>query len=84
MAEAIRVIFEIYTFVLIFRVFMSWLPIPPENPFIRFVVSSTDPLLKPISRLVPPLGGMIDLSPIIALMILRVVQEMLVRLIGTS
>lgn len=82
MAEGIRVIFEIYTFVLIFRVFMSWLPIPQDNPFIRFVVSSTDPLLKPIGRLVPPLGGMIDLSPIIALMLLRVAEEILVRLVS--
>ena len=55
-----------------------------DNPLVEFVINSTDPLLRPISKLIPPLGGMVDLSPIIALILLQVLEALIVGLLAAS
>ncbi|HUH07469.1 MAG TPA: YggT family protein [Egibacteraceae bacterium] len=72
-------VIQIYWVILIVRILLSWVPSPPEPvlPLARGVNALTDPLLRPLRGLLPPVGvgGMgFDLSPIllfIALMILR-------------
>jgi len=65
--------------VLIFiRVILSWLPGKAEK-FQAFIFSTTEPILGPIRKLIPPLGGMMDLSPIIAYLLLFLIQEVISR-----
>ncbi|OGR00907.1 MAG: hypothetical protein A2284_17680 [Deltaproteobacteria bacterium RIFOXYA12_FULL_61_11] len=80
----VRILFSLYTTVLVVRVFLSWLPVKRDNPLVEFVINSTDPLLRPISKLIPPLGGMVDLSPIIALILLQVLEALIVGLLAAS
>ena len=62
--------------VLIFvRVVLSWLPMGP-NPVSEFVIRLTDPILLPLRRILPRFG-MFDLAPMIALLIIVVVQRVL-------
>lgn len=60
--------------VLIFaRVIFSW--IPNGIPSIRkFVFEVTEPFLAPIRKVIPPVGGVLDLSPIIAYLLLYLLQ----------
>lgn len=60
--------------VLIFaRVILSW--IPKGVPRLRkFVFDTTEPLLGPIRKIIPPIGGALDLSPIIAYLLLYLIQ----------
>jgi YggT family protein len=76
-------IVEIYLYVLIARIILSWFPIGPDSPFrpvVRALSAVTDPVLTPLRRVLPPLtlGGMgIDLSPIILCVALEIVLQIL-------
>jgi YggT family protein len=73
---------EIYIVILFVRIMFTWFPITPGTPAARFeraIGSITDPLLRRVRRVVPPVrvgSGMLDLSPIIlfvvALILLRI------------
>lgn len=79
----INTAFEVYLYMVIARVLISWVPHNPSQPVIRFLYDATEPLLAPCRRLIPSLGG-IDFSPIIAVMLIellrRVVLEILIRM----
>ena len=59
----------IYGYIIIARAFISWINPNPYNPLIRIIYAITDPVLEPIRRLLPDMGGL-DLSPFIALVII--------------
>ncbi len=67
---------DFYTVVVFIAVIISWLQLPPDNPVVRFTRMATEPLLVPIRKLVPATGGL-DFSPMILLILLRVVRGML-------
>ena len=59
-------VFNLLFIIVIVRVIISWVNADPYNPIVRFVIAATEPFLRPIRKLVPPLGGSgIDLSPIL-------------------
>jgi len=47
---------------------------------VRILEGLTDPILVPIQRVVPPIGGAIDISPIIALMLVYVLKMLVVQI----
>lgn len=87
-ADYVAAIFFVY-FVLIFiRILLSWIPRMPYNPYLRsvvgFVEEVTDPYLNLFRRFIPPLGGggfALDLSPILAMLVLFLVSGIAVDLI---
>lgn len=70
----------IYGFIalLIIEAIFSW--INPHAPLAPFVHALNDPLLRPIRRVIPPIGG-IDLSVLFALILLQIVQIIINRLL---
>jgi YggT family protein len=71
-------LFFVYSLILLARVLMSWFPgLDPRNPIVLFLVQVTDPLLEPLRRLIPPVA-MIDISPIVAFMLLQVVRRLVI------
>ena len=74
---------SIYSLVLLVRVLLSWFPnLDWSNPVLSTVSSITDPYLNAFRGLIPPLGGL-DLSAIIALITLSLVQGLLGNLSGS-
>lgn len=69
------VLLDIYKWVLLIRVLLSWVEPNPYNPLVRGLYDITDPLLDRIRALIPPIGGMIDISPIIAFFLISLVQQ---------
>lgn len=65
-----------YFYLIIIRVVLSWLTSTHHNLFFFLLLQLTEPVLYPIRRIVPPLAGF-DLSPLIALIVLQIL-EMLV------
>ena len=55
---------------------MSWFPIDPRNPIVTTLNGVTEPILSPLRRVVPRLG-MIDLTPMIAMLVLFAIGQAL-------
>lgn len=71
--------FGILKAAIIVRVISSWLPISPYSPWIRWSYMLSEPLLAPLRRIVPALGGL-DLTPIVAYILLNIIESLLFRL----
>ena len=68
---------ELLTILVFVRILLSWIPsVDYGHPIISFIVRVTDPILQPVRRLMPPIGGL-DLSPIIAIFLLQLVGRLL-------
>lgn len=66
--------------VLIFiRVLMSWVP-NKGGKFTKVIYDLTEPILAPIRKFIPPIGGTLDLSPLIAFIILNILIELIARI----
>ena len=67
---------EIYTWILIAKVLMSWFNPNPYNPLVQFVLRLTEPVLAPIRRVLPSMGGL-DLSPLVVFVVLMFVKRLI-------
>ncbi|HEY8109059.1 MAG TPA: YggT family protein [Patescibacteria group bacterium] len=76
---------EILSFTLqvliLIRVLLSWIKPHPSGPAGRFLIETTDPILRPFQRLIPPMAG-IDLSPIAALVTIQLLASLATRALG--
>ena len=72
-AALLRVAFSVVKFALIVRVIASWFGLSPFSRWMRPVILLTDWIIRPLRRVVPPLGA-IDITPLVAWLILIVVE----------
>jgi YggT family protein len=77
----IRLLFSTYTILLFVRVVGSWFPSFARSKFMRFVGYYVDPYLNLFRRIIPPIGGVLDLSPLLAFFALRLAESLLVYMI---
>lgn len=71
---------EVFKWLIIARALMSWFVSPySDNPIARILRKVTDPILRPVSQMVPVMGG-VDLSPIVAFFAIVLLQQVVVRL----
>ena len=78
LATIIYYVLEIYIYVVVARALISWVNPDPWNPIVQFLNRATEPVLAPIRRLVGLRVG-IDLSPIIAILIISFLQIAVVQ-----
>jgi YggT family protein len=71
--------FTILKVALIVRVISSWLPVSPYSRWVRWSYLLSEPILAPLRRIVPNLGGL-DLTPILAYFLLNLTESLLFRL----
>ena len=67
---------DLYSLIVLAAVIMSWLPGARHNALGRIVYRLTEPVLAPIRRALPPMAGL-DLSPLVLLLVLRLLQRLL-------
>lgn len=75
-ANLLDILLTIYTYIVIAAALVSWVSPSPYNPIVRFLYSVTEPLLAPIRRIIPwrlP----IDISPLILILVIHIVQRFL-------
>jgi YggT family protein len=80
-AKMIHWVFMIYTILLLARVIGSWFPSFSGHTLMRFVAFYTDPYLNMFRRVIPPIGGVLDLSPLIGFFALQIAENLLLFLI---
>ncbi|HTG70867.1 MAG TPA: YggT family protein [Candidatus Udaeobacter sp.] len=73
---------KIYTFMIIGYVLLSWLPNARESFIGVFLGKLVEPYLGIFRKFIPPIGGMLDLSPILAVFALQFVAYGLIAVIG--
>ncbi|WP_431029402.1 YggT family protein [Lysinibacillus sp. LZ02] len=73
--------FTIYTFMLIAYILLSWIPAAQDSAVGRFLATVCEPYLGFFRKFIPAIG-MIDISPIVALFVLRFIQEGLLKVIS--
>ncbi|PIS01896.1 MAG: YggT family protein [Chlamydiae bacterium CG10_big_fil_rev_8_21_14_0_10_42_34] len=76
----IHTLFAAYTVLLFVRIVSSWFPAWQAHNLVRFVSFYTDPYLNLFRRLLPPLGGVLDISPILAFFVLRLMEMILLSI----
>lgn len=79
--EVIKIAFLSYTILLFLRILLSWFPDWQAHHLVRFVAFYTDPYLNLFRRIMPPLGGVLDLSPILAFFGLRILEMIMLWLV---
>lgn len=74
---------DVYTMLIFVYVLMSWFPSMPGviGDVNRFLAKICDPYLDLFRRVIPPIGGMIDISPILALFVLQLATRLVVGLL---
>jgi YggT family protein len=87
-ADYVDKLFLVYLILIFIRILLSWFPRIPYNPVlhavITFVHDATDPYLRLFRRILPPVGGSgfaLDLSPIIAIIVLYILRAIVVGVI---
>ena len=77
--QFVNILFQVLWLAIMARVLVSWLPNLPRNQIVTFIFDITEPILAPLRRWIPPLGGMIDLSPMVAMLLLWVLQSIILQ-----
>ena len=89
-AEYVSALFLVYLVLILINVLLSWVPRMPYNralhAVVDFVTETTNPYINLLRRILPPIGGgggfALDLSPIIAIIVLMIVRAVVVGLIS--
>jgi YggT family protein len=77
LAYLIHLLFLSYTLMIFVRVVGSWFPVVATHPIMHFVSRCTDPYLNTFRRIIPPIGGALDLSPLLGFFALQIAEQFL-------
>ena len=77
LAEVLATFINIFLFAIIIQVILSWVNTGGYNPVIGLIQTLSEPVMKPIRKFIPPLGGL-DLTPLFASLGLMVVKMLII------
>jgi len=77
LAKVVDIGLTIFYWLILVRAIISWVNPDPRNPIVQILERTTEPILAPIRRLLPPMA--IDISPIIAFLIVVFLRHFLVQ-----
>jgi YggT family protein len=88
-ADYVGALFLVYIILILLNILISWIPRMPYHPALRavldFITETTNPFLNIFRRILPPIGGggfALDLSPMIALIVLFIARGIVTGLIA--
>ena len=78
-SRVVSQLFYFYYILIILRIFLTWIPnIDWEQQPYTWLRSICDPFLNIFRGIIPPIGGMLDISPVIAIVLLQLLQGFVV------
>ena len=80
LALLVSLVFNILYFILVVRIILSWVNPDPYNEIVQVIYRVSDPVLAPFRKLPLQMGGM-DLSPIVAFLVLSVLRNLIVNVL---
>ena len=78
-AQVLDIVLSSYKWIIIIRALLSWVNPDPYNPIVQMLTRVTEPVLRPIRKLLPPYKIGIDLSPLIATLVIIFLQFALIK-----
>ena len=67
---------DLYSLIIVAAIVVSWINVPRDHPAVRLLHRLTEPVLAPVRKILPPMGGM-DFSPLVVLIGLQVLAGLL-------
>lgn len=83
LVEIILLFLQIIWFAIFARAIISWFPIDQNGPIVRALDAITEPIMEPLRRVVPRVG-MIDITPMVAIILIFVISAMLRSSLGAG
>lgn len=80
-AYLIHLLFLAFTMMLFVRIVGSWFPAVAGHPLMSLVSRFTDPYLNFFRKIIPPIGGTFDLSPLLGFFALQFAEKMLLSVV---
>lgn len=74
--QLLDLILSIYIWLIIARTIISWVNPSPYHPVVRFLYKTTEPVLGPVRKLIPPLTGL-DLSPVVVIFLIYLFKNLI-------
>lgn len=78
-ANILDILLDVYTWVVVIAALISWVNPDPYNPVVRFLRAVTEPVFRPVRRIIGYRLGPIDISPLIVILAIIFAQRFLIR-----
>jgi len=76
--QVVQLLIQILIFAIFARAILTWFPIDKNGPIFKALDFITEPVLDPLRRVIPAMGA-VDISPMVAILLLVVIQAALSR-----
>jgi len=76
LVSIIQLFLQLLVFAIFARAIISWFPVDPRGPIVQVLDAVTEPILTPLRRVIPRVG-MLDLTPMIAILLLAFIAQVL-------
>ena len=78
LANLLSLVLTVYMWIIIARALISWVNPDPSNPIVRFLYRVTEPVLRPVRHRLPTLAMGLDLSPLVVILGIYLLEQFLV------
>lgn len=79
--RVIQYLFFTYMAMIAVRIIASWFPSAQRSNWLYQIARLTDPYLNIFRRLIPPIGGVLDLSPMLAYFSLQLLEWLILKMV---
>lgn len=71
----ISLLLNLLSIAILIRALLSWVSPDPSNPIVQALDAITEPILQPLRQVIPRMGG-IDLTPMVAIIVLSIMAQL--------
>jgi YggT family protein len=82
--NVVHLAIQVYVWMIIIRALISWVNPDPFNPIVRFLYRATEPVLRPVRRSLPTYQIGLDLSPLLVIIALEIVDRFVLPSIAAA
>ncbi|HEU5195639.1 MAG TPA: YggT family protein [Methylomirabilota bacterium] len=82
--NVVHLAIQVYVWMIIIRALISWVNPDPFNPIVRFLYRATEPVLRPVRRSLPTYQIGLDLSPLLVIIVLEIVDRFVLPSIAAA
>jgi len=76
-AELLSLFLNIFLFAILIQIIVSWINPGSHNPIMSVIQTITEPVMGPVRRVIPPIGGL-DLSPLVAILVIQLLKMLII------